>query len=202
MPAVPAASFSNRIPSAFARAREVLATLARHLVTIEQDADAAPIENPWQFYWGAAYGPELKQWLLKPVFEALEKEGTIGDLIVDAGSGAAPVTKFLPARAGRKRILVDIAGDNSRQADELGIRLDAEKVGESGCYSFRKAMLRVCKFLEADPGAGANPGRADTMVFSDLLNYVDYRKVIRRFAGFLKPEGRIIIVNLPIRGNQ
>jgi hypothetical protein len=68
--------------------------------------------TPWQEYWGAPYGLDLKRWLLKPVFERLEAEGKVGDLIVDIGSGAQPVTQFLAKRAGRKRICVDVAGDN------------------------------------------------------------------------------------------
>jgi len=39
-------------------------------------------------------------------------------------------------------------------------------------------------------------------VFSDLLNYVDYRKVLRGFAEYLKRDGRMIILNFPTRGNQ
>ncbi len=40
------------------------------------------------------------------------------------------------------------------------------------------------------------------MVFADLLNYVDFRKVLRGFGNYLKPGGRMVIVNLPMRGNQ
>jgi hypothetical protein len=68
--------------------------------------------NPWQQYWGESYGPELKQRLLKPVFGKLETEEKIGNLIIDVGSGASPVTRLVKAKPGRKRICVDIAADN------------------------------------------------------------------------------------------
>jgi len=200
MPTAPAANFTVLMPAALGRAKEILGRLARYLVTIEADGPA-PEGNSWQVYWGATYGPELKRWLLAPVFEKLEKEGKIGDLVVDAVSGAAPVTDLLPAKGGRKRVLVDIAGENRRAGDEQRIRLDAEKVGDAGTLSYRKAVLRVCKFLEMEPGA-AKRDRVDTIVFSDLLNYVDFRNVLRGFAGFLKAGGRFVIVNLPIRGNR
>jgi hypothetical protein len=158
--------------------------------------------NPWQPYWGAPYGLELKQWLLNPVFAEMENGGKVGDLIVDVGSGARPVTRFFKARPGRKRILVDVAADNSASEDEQKVRLDVEKMGDLGSLSFRKALLRVCRFLEIAPGAERNPPRADTMVFSDLLNYIDFRKVLSGFSNYLKPEGRIVIVNLPMRGNR
>jgi len=189
-------------PAILARAKGIFRTFARHLVRIEPPGVPAPVANPWRQYWGESYGPQLKQWLLRPVFAELEQAGKIGDLIVDVGSGAAPVTRLLQTKTGRKRILVDIAADNSRSADEQKIRLDAEKVGQPGALSFRKALLRVCGFLGLDPEAGPNTAGADTIVFSDLLNYVDFRRVLLGFAGYLKPDGRIIVINLPMRGNR
>ena len=40
------------------------------------------------------------------------------------------------------------------------------------------------------------------MVLSDTLNYVDFRKALSGFVTYLKPGGRLIILNLPHRGNQ
>ena len=158
--------------------------------------------NPWQQYWGESYGPESKQQLLKPVFGELEREEKIGNLIIDVGSGASPVTQLLKARPARKRICIDIAADNVGSLNDLRIRLDAEKVGQFGSLSFRKALLRVCAFLGINPKTEAKTERADTIVFSDMLNYVDFRKVLAGFAKYLKPGGRIIAFNLPNRGND
>ena len=97
--------------------------------------------NPWQQYWGESYGPELKQRLLNPVFCRLETQENIGNLIIDVGSGASPVTRLVEAKPGRKRICVDIAADNVGSLEELRIRLDAEKVGHFRTLSFRKALL-------------------------------------------------------------
>jgi hypothetical protein len=71
-----------------------------------------------------------------------------------------------------------------------------------GRLSFRKAILRVCAFLEINPKTEAKTERADTIVFSDTLNYVDFRKVLNGFAKYLKPDGRIIVLNFPYRGNR
>jgi SAM-dependent methyltransferase len=157
--------------------------------------------NPWQQYWGESYGPESKWQLLKPVFGELEREDKIGNLIIDVGSGASPVTQLLKAKPARKRICIDIAADNVGSLNDLRIRLDAEKVGQFGSLSFRKALLRVCAFLGINPKTEAKTERADTVVFSDLLNYVDFRKVLAGFGKYLKPGGRIIVFNLPNRGN-
>jgi hypothetical protein len=158
--------------------------------------------NPWQEYWGETYAPELKQRLLKPLFDDLEKEGKIGNLIVDIGSGAQPVTRLLAPRPERKRVFVDIAADNRGSVDELKLRLDVEKIGNPEQLSCRKALLRVCAFLQIDVRTGVEIERADTMVISDTLNYVDFRNVLSGLASYLKPNGRVVILNLPYRGNR
>jgi SAM-dependent methyltransferase len=158
--------------------------------------------NPWQEYWGESYAPELKQRLLNPVFGKLEAEEKLGNLIIDVGSGASPVTQILKTKPGRKRVCVDIAADAGESSNELRIRLDAEKVGQSSALSFRRAILRVCAFLEINPKIDEKTERADTIVFSDILNYVDFRKVLSGFANYLKPDGRMIVLNLPHRGNR
>jgi hypothetical protein len=158
--------------------------------------------NPWQEYWGETYAPELKQRLLKPLFEELEKEGKIGNLIVDIGSGAKPVTRLLEPRPERKRVFVDIAADNRGSVDELKLRLDVEKIGNPAQLSCRKALLRICAFLQIDVRTRVEIERADTMVISDTLNYVDFRTVLSGLASYLKPNGRIVILNLPYRGNS
>jgi hypothetical protein len=158
-------------------------------------------ENPWQEYWGETYAPELKQRLLKPVFDQLDREGKIGNLIIDIGSGARPVSRLLEEKPGRKRICVDIAAENGESADELKLRLDAEKVQGFALLSSRKALLRVDAFLGINPRKDQIE-RADTIVISDTLNYVDFQTVLSGFAKFLKPNGRIIILNLPYRGNH
>jgi hypothetical protein len=156
--------------------------------------------NPWQPYWGEAYGPELKRWLLAPVFAELDADGKIGDVIVDFGSGAQPVTRLLKAGPRRKRILVDIAAENTRTDDEQKLRLDVAKLGDDSALSFRKALARARRFLGLTPGESDVPA-VDTMVFSEILNYVDFRDVISRAGAYLKPNGRIIVVNFPLRGN-
>ena len=67
-----------------------------------QDPNLWQRANPWQQYWGESYGPELKQRLLKPVFGKLETEEKIGNLIIDVGSGASPVTQLVKTKPGRK----------------------------------------------------------------------------------------------------
>jgi len=156
--------------------------------------------NPWEENWGAAYGPELKKYLVDAVFKRLDQEGKLGNLIVDIGSGASPVSQLLPSAPDRKFIFVDVAGTDSVSMDTQHIRLDAEHITQPGLLSYKKALIRVCRFLNTDPRASALQERATALVFSDILNYVNYRTVVSGFASFLKSGGRIIIVNHPTRG--
>ncbi|HWB61802.1 MAG TPA: hypothetical protein VG733_20135 [Chthoniobacteraceae bacterium] len=156
----------------------------------------------WELYWGATYSPAIKRRLLEPVFDGLESEDKIGNLIVDVGSGASPVTRLLKAKPGRKWICVDIAADNASSPDELRVRLDAGKVGEPGVLGLRKALIRACLFLGMDPRTAVDREQADTIMFSDILNYVDFRKVLDGFATYLKTGGRMLVINLPMRGSR
>jgi hypothetical protein len=157
-------------------------------------------ENRWDSNWGESYSAELKRRLLGPVFERLESENGVGDLVVDIGSGAQPVSKSLPMRTGRRFILLDIAAKSGVVGDSLHLRADVESVARSQSLSSRKAIVRICRFLGRNSRAAANPEIATTLIFSDILNYVDFRRVIGGAAKFLRPGGRVIITNLPARG--
>jgi SAM-dependent methyltransferase len=153
------------------------------------------LQTPWQRYWGDSYRPELKRWLLRPVFARMEAEGKVGNLIVDIGSGACPVSRMLGMPKTRRRILVDVAALNGATEHELRVRLDVERAVEGTALSCRKAAVRIWRFL------GETGSKADLIVFSDVLNYVDFRKVLGRFSDFLRPGGRFLVVNLPMKGN-
>jgi len=165
-------------------------------------ADSGSGVNLWKENWGASYSLELKRRVLGPVMEQLDHEGKIGSLILDIGSGAKPVSRLLPVRPDRRFIFADIAGGNSRIAESQSIRFDVEDIARPHSVGYRRAMVRVCRFLGRDPRSPAAGGQATAMVLSDILNYVDFRKVIGCFTDFLRPDGRIIIVNVPGRGVQ
>jgi hypothetical protein len=160
-------------------------------------------ETPWQLFWGEAYGEDLKEWLFKPLFAALDAEEKLGNVIVDAGCGAQPVSRLIPARPGRRRILLDVAADRQQTERDLRLRLELEAACDAETLSARKAFVHVCRHLEIDPDEPAAQGPlVDTMIFSDVLNYVDYRRVLAGFSRWLKPGGRLIVNNLPMRGNR
>ena len=157
-------------------------------------------DNPWEENWGVSYSPELKRRFLSSLFAQMDRDGKIGNLVVDVGSGAIPVSHLLPATPERRYILLDIAGRNEVVLESQYIRFDAENVLRPRSMNYRRALLRVCAFLGMDPRSLAGKQQATALMFSDVLNYLDFRKVIAGFADFLKADGRIIIINLPSRG--
>ncbi len=158
-------------------------------------------QNPWQKHWGKfSYDRDSKREFLTPIFKKLETEGKIGKVVIDVGSGAWSVADFLPRSSDRKNIAVDIAGRNEKAFGAQKLNFDVEKIDQLDGLSYQKALVRSAEFLGIDPRVEQNTEQADTIIFSEILNYVDYQKVIEGFAKFLKPGGRLIIVNMPDRG--
>ena len=130
-----------------------------------------PGENRWDGNWGESYSPDLKKRLLDPVFERLESENGIGDLVVDIGSGAQPVSKFLPARPGRKFILLDIAAKGRVAGDSRSIfAWPVEGVLRS--RSLERPAKRWCALVDSwgRTGGGGGAGNGDDV---DLFGYLE-----------------------------
>ena len=157
-------------------------------------------DNSWEKHWGRGYDLETKERMLKPLFEELDEAGKLGDVIVDVGSGSWSVLRNLPFFANKKEIHVDIATEDDASSREAHVKFDVEKIDQPDSLAYRKALVRVSDFLNIDPRIETNKERADTIVFSEILNYVDYEKVIAGFSEYIKPGGSIIIINMPGRG--
>ena len=153
-------------------------------------------KNTWTKHWNNAggYNWETKRTLLTPIFSRLESEGKIGKVVVDVGSGTLPVSLFLSGH--HKVISIDIAADT---VESGVIKADVEKVAQKSSFTYKSALLQAAKFLQIDP-RGESSEHVDTVIFSEILNYVDYREVLKGFTKFLKPGGRFIIINKPGRG--
>ncbi len=157
----------------------------------------------WQDKWDQRWNYNLrsKAVMLLPRFRALDNEGKIGDVVVDVGSGPAPMSGFMPEKDTRKIITVDIAEGASplQVGDTTHVSYDLEDLGKRG---FRTGMiaLQLQDFLGIGDLRGASSEQVDTMLISEVLNYVDFRKTLGELAKYLKKNGRFIIFNRPHRG--
>ena len=142
--------------------------------------------------------------VLGPLLGELQDEGKIGELVVDVGSAYLPISQHIPGK--HTLITIDYAGRATTasmpilHADTVHIPYDAQNVARQGSFDNKKALVKVAKLLGTDPRNTRNAECADTMLFSEILNYVDFRSTLLGFSRYLKPGGRFIIFNMPGRG--
>lgn len=108
----------------------------------------------------------------------LSGEGKLGERVMDVGCGPYPVTDVLDQKK-HHRFLVDwIPWETSARPDDTVVTVNVRDVAA------------VHQSLQEAPPM-------DSMVFSSLLNYVDYQSTLSVFRPYLKPGGRYIIFNKP-----
>lgn len=163
----------------------------------------------WSGKMGQGYGLNFKRATVVPFFTEMEKQGHLGKVIVDVGSGSikqvdtAGIKRsgvFYPIE-GRKIVRVDI-GFGKRFQKHKNIAEVRADVEESGIESrYRNEMHgKLADFLGVNKGSGLK--QADTIIMSDVLNYVDWRKSIKAVSAYLKKGGRIVINNQVNKGNS
>lgn len=152
------------------------------------------IQEAWDNHWGTEYRRDLREMDLQPLLIELETKQLLGNVVVDVGSGKFPVTAYL--RHPHKVIQIDIAGEDGIDGDTLHLRKDIQLLAESSDFGTQRALLRMARFLEINPRRDSSE-QADSIIFSQVLNYVDYQQVLVSAQKYLKPGGLIIIVNQP-----
>lgn len=153
-------------------------------------------ELTWESEWGTTYDPSWKKEDLEPVLRDLDRDGKIGRLVVDVGAGAHPVSASLQ-RSGRKIVEIDIAAREQGHG-RFQLAYDIGKI-DDGSMATSRALWRAAKYAEEDLRQ-ASRERVDTIICSEILNYVDAVYVLSRLASYLKPGGRFVIFNMANRG--
>ncbi len=116
--------------------------------------------------------------------------------VVDVGSGAFPISRYFEQK--HKTILIDVAGKNDQIDSTLYLKADVESMADRTRFSTRRALLKSALFLGVDPHASGS--HVDTFLFSEILNYVDWRETIDAADAQLKNGGTMFIANMPNRG--
>jgi len=168
----------------------------------------------WRKEWGEPYALETKKGSIALLLKDMEHENKIGDVCIDVGSGALwqrnlsgsgtmwesyrkIVAQFFPERVGRKIIRIDKGASKTKVLGDKIARASRVWVSQ---------ILRIKANVEADDleqelekhvpeFLGKKKWKATTLLFCDILNYVDYKKVITRMSKLLEPGGRIVIHN-------
>ncbi len=142
---------------------------------------------------------ELKLPHLLPLIEGLDFPGQ-DPVILDVGGGSRSLIEHADFGPERRPAIgcIDIAPSDIMHMTASRVRHFRAELDDltSGRDPETEGQLRGFLHRWGDP---ANPG-ADAMVFSDVLNYVDYKQVLRWFDGCLKVGGFAAILNGVGRG--
>jgi hypothetical protein len=141
------------------------------------------------------YDYEYKLMQVLPVLLIMQKEGKLGNVIADIGAGPKSIVNQLKGE-DLKLVKIDIAGESFSTDSEIQQKMDVEKLHNLD-WQTKKTLLSMREWLEGNNIDTQHGPVVDTMVISDLLNYVDYKQTLPSLLKFIKPGGRVIIVNTP-----
>ena len=150
----------------------------------------------WEKLWGSQYGTQIKEMYVKPILQKFEPE-FIGRNVVDVGGGAHPVSNFLMEE--HAIVSVDIAGEETQKGGILRLNMDVREVLKGVNRATQRKLMKIGLFFEIDVRSYSNDG-VDCFLFSEILNYIDWRAALDTANKHLKTGGTIFIANQPGRG--
>ena len=157
------------------------------------------LQEEWDNSWGDQYGPMFKCLHFARLFRRMFENGELGENVVDIGSGMHPMTSFLPNDLDARVISVDRSGGEGIQEDNgLKLKFNLDDIDQKALV--REKISKVADFLDIDQCESLR--QIDCFVFSDILNYVDYKKVILFLKQYLRKEGRLLISEKAGKGYQ
>lgn len=154
--------------------------------------------NSWREKWGNTYDRDFKHRVMGDLLERMAIKGKIGQVVLDVGSGKDPVSKLIPEP--KKVITIDVGGALALPGNNLHLQYDFEYFSRRIEPASTKAIDEIAKFLNREPQAIRQDPWADTVIMSDILNYVPYETALGASSELLRPGGRIVIFNKPGRG--
>lgn len=146
------------------------------------------------------YGTREKIQRLKVDFERLDVNGALGTKMLELGSGRdSPLNYLLDFSIPDRTLLgVDvIAVSRPGNASPL-LQYDIRELGKPWTHATKRAIVEAARKLDIQAPLPKEP-QLDTIFFFEILNYVDYQNIISTYSRFLKPGGRIVILNNPQR---
>lgn len=162
------------------------------------------MENFRRGFWeqageGSDYNAEWKARVVKHIKKILDKGGiSLGSTFLDLGSGKNPVSSLI-APEDSKSIYVDFNPPSTNNTKpNVHIDRDIHALVDKDSFASKRSVVEVAKFLEIDPRQ-ENTEQVNTVVISDILNYVPAQEVIEKAWSYLKEGGVIIVFNQPGR---
>jgi hypothetical protein len=143
----------------------------------------------WAPHWGRSYYGTVKDLMQIPFLIWLERKGAIGPVVFDIGCGSYPVSDCLSIN--NKIILMDIAAKEQICENKIYIQYDINKLQYPKNAETQKFVAKSKAFLKKTQILGS----ANTLIMSDLLNYVDYTIILPLCYKLLAKDGRLVLFN-------
>lgn len=174
-----------------------LAVFHRFLSDMQHRTEKIPPREFWKDEWGTSYSDRVKANSLSPALQRWETEGKLGPVILDLGSGGKPTTRQL--REHHQFIDIDFgARDENTYQDRLRLALDINEIPTMS-FATRRAIVNIARFLKLDLEEPPSPKQIDTVICSEIINYINYQAVLRTIKQYMKPGARLCILNQPDR---
>ena len=165
------------------------APLHQSLIDWANGRDPLPRDmDLWQESWSNddAFSTHKKPWLLD-FLTSLDALGLIGKTVLDVGAGRRAASDCLRSEQ-RTIVQIDRAADgNKDQAILLQADLD-DAASLDAAFTAMRSHIALSTI--------------DTIICSQVLNYLDYRALLATLRGLQRPGGRLIIFNQPFEGES
>jgi hypothetical protein len=152
-------------------------------------------ELSWDDSWG-------QEWIASTFRSYLKRSQDAGALqgnILDVGSSSFPVTAFLDPDVC-KVIELDIAAQGSPIGENrLRLRANIENLFLKSKAERAKLEGKISHFLDLPQDRPCDPAQLDVVVFSQILRYVDFRKIVQGIVPFLRENAEVYIYDIPTR---
>lgn len=149
---------------------------------------------------GHVYDLESIRADLVPVIDEMHRNGTLGKVVADIGSGRYGVSSEIKYPEV-KIIRVDLVAPLEETEKIRQFPADLRKIKQLPFETKKQIVTTKNWLLRAGIGDDNHESRVDTIVLSSVINYLAYKEVIPELLAYLKPGGRIIIYNKPERGS-
>lgn len=162
-----------------------------------------PNKTEWEKHRWRYYDHDQKETFFLPILEKLVQAGLVGDIAVDVWSGSWSIVQKLISGyrdSKRKIIHIDIANKTHQGFSNILVPYDIENIIDTTKTETQKTLETIADFLWVDCNTKKwKTTKADSMFFSEILNYVDYQSVLLWFSKYLKQWGIFAIINMPGR---
>lgn len=146
------------------------------------------------------YGTYEKLKNLREEFEALDVNGALGKKMLELGCGKnSPLNYLINFSIPDRTLLgIDVIDISSSGNTSRLLRYDIRELGKPWTHATKRAIISAAHELGFEAPLPKEP-QLDTIFFFEILNYVDYQNIIQAYSRFLKPGGRIVLLNNPQR---